>query len=74
VLELVLQQDERIGSHVGVKQCAVPVVSFAAVEALSRELNLVVRELEVPVRLRPPWPRARSGMLRLGGRGVCGGM
>jgi hypothetical protein len=29
--------------------------------ALSRELNLVVRELEVPVWLRPPWPRARSG-------------
>src|SRR5271166_2921904 len=32
VLELALQQYERIGSHVGVKQCAVPVVSFAAVE------------------------------------------
>jgi hypothetical protein len=28
VLELVLQKYERIGSHVGVKQCAVPVVSF----------------------------------------------
>jgi hypothetical protein len=27
-----LQLYERIGSHVGVKQCAVPVVSFAAVE------------------------------------------
>jgi hypothetical protein len=32
VLELALQQHERIGSHVGVKQCAVPVVSFAAVK------------------------------------------
>src|SRR5271165_4506915 len=32
VLELALQQYERIGSHIGVKQCAVPVVSFAAVE------------------------------------------
>src|SRR5208283_5331561 len=32
VLELALQQYERIGSHVGVEQCAVPVVSFAAVE------------------------------------------
>src|SRR5271166_1812866 len=32
VLELALQQYERIGSHVGVEQCAVPVVSFAAVK------------------------------------------
>src|SRR5271166_5644815 len=32
VLELALQQYERIGSHVGVQQRAVPVVSFAAVE------------------------------------------
>ena len=32
MLELVLQQYERIGSHVGVKQCAVPVVPFAAVK------------------------------------------
>ncbi len=32
VLELALQQYERIGSHVGVQQCAVPVVSFAAVK------------------------------------------
>jgi hypothetical protein len=32
MLELVLHQYERIGSHVGVKQCTVPVVSFAAVE------------------------------------------
>jgi hypothetical protein len=32
VLELALQQYERIGSHMGVKQRAVPVVSFAAVE------------------------------------------
>jgi hypothetical protein len=32
VLELALQQYERIGSHVGVEQRAVPVVSFAAVE------------------------------------------
>ena len=27
-----LQRDERVGSHVGVEQCAVPVVSFASVE------------------------------------------
>ena len=32
VLELALQQYERIGSHVGVEQCAVPVISFAAVK------------------------------------------
>ena len=32
VLELVLHQHERIGSHVGVEQCAVPVVPLAAVE------------------------------------------
>ena len=32
MLELALQQYERIGSHVGVQQRAVPVVSFAAVE------------------------------------------
>ena len=32
VLELVFKQYERIGSHVGVEQCAVPVVPFAAVE------------------------------------------
>ena len=32
MLELVLHQYERIGSHVGVKQRAVPVVPFAAVE------------------------------------------
>src|SRR5580700_6606310 len=32
VLELVLHQYERIRGHVGVKQCAVPVISFAAVE------------------------------------------
>src|SRR5271166_253418 len=32
VLELALQQHERIGGHVGVKQRAVPVVSFAAVK------------------------------------------
>ena len=32
MLELVLHQYERIRSHVGVKQCAVPVISFAAVE------------------------------------------
>ena len=32
MLEFVLQQYERISSHVGVKQCAVPVVPFAAVE------------------------------------------
>jgi hypothetical protein len=32
VLELALQQYERIGSHVGVKQGAVPVVSFATVK------------------------------------------
>ena len=32
MLELALHQDERIGRHVGVKQCAVPIVSFAAVE------------------------------------------
>src|SRR5271166_7097211 len=32
VLELALQQYERIGSHVGVQQRAVPVVSFAAVK------------------------------------------
>src|SRR6516165_10019419 len=32
VLELALEQDERIGRHVGVQQRAVPVVSFAAVE------------------------------------------
>ena len=32
MLELVLQQYEGIGSHVGVKQRAVPIISFAAVE------------------------------------------
>jgi hypothetical protein len=32
VLELALQQDERIGSYVGVKQCAVPVVSLPPCE------------------------------------------
>ena len=32
MLELVLHQYERIGGHVGVKQCAVPVVPFAAVK------------------------------------------
>jgi hypothetical protein len=32
VLELALQQYERIGSQMGIKQRAVPVVSFAAVE------------------------------------------
>src|SRR5271165_4710251 len=32
VLELALQQYERIGSRVGVEECAVPVVSFAAVK------------------------------------------
>jgi hypothetical protein len=32
MLEYALQQYERIGSHVGVKQCAVPVVSFTAVK------------------------------------------
>ena len=32
MLELALQQYERIGGHVGVKQRAVPVVSLAAVK------------------------------------------
>jgi hypothetical protein len=32
MLELVLYQHERICCHVGVKQCTVPVISFAAVE------------------------------------------
>ena len=32
MLELVLHQYERIRSHVSVKQCAVPVVPFAAVK------------------------------------------
>jgi hypothetical protein len=32
MLEWALQQYERIRSHIGVKQCAVPVISFAAVE------------------------------------------
>jgi hypothetical protein len=32
MLEYALQQYERVGSHVGVKQCAMPVVSFTAVE------------------------------------------
>jgi SRSO17 transposase len=32
VLVLVLHQYERICSHVGVKQCAAPIISFAAIE------------------------------------------
>ncbi len=47
VLELALQQYECIGSHVGVKQGTVPVVSFAAVGDTSRS-HIEVSDLLAP--------------------------
>ena len=41
--------------------------------ALSRKLNLAVRNLQFPVRAQR-WRLATSGTLRLGGRGACGRM
>jgi hypothetical protein len=61
VLESVLHQYERISSHIGVKQCAVPVISFAAVERsksratepmLSRHSNWVL-QLKISRTRRP---------------------
>ena len=44
-------------------------------KALSRELNLAARRLEVSkLRFRPRWRLATSGTLRRGIRGACGGM
>jgi hypothetical protein len=54
VLELVLHQYERIRSHVGVKQCAVPVISFAAVEhQLSGEVVVTNSAGQVVPGMRP---------------------
>jgi hypothetical protein len=63
VLELTLHQDERVGRHVGVKQGAVAIIPFAAVEdqPIAHRGQRLDRSRE---KLREQYLRANVALLR----------